>query len=204
MLTLTIPVCYMAETNEKYSSYHVESLPVLSNKKPAMIYVPNNSMHFKFGENEMTFSHCETNGWDFAVCHVNNRDLSFTDCIHQLIYLKSEYEARKVIRNIYNWKYWRDQSLKFLFQHCRVIFTQFPSCVAKTFEDGVYVTSSESIHLSIEKPNDKPVPHWLSRMNTEPDEILKPGLLSTWLNLFHSSGIFKLNLRCSFHQKFEN
>ena len=70
-----------------------------------MIYVPNDSMHFKLGDNEMTFSHCEKHGWDFLVCHVNNRDLAFTDCIHQLIYLKSEYEARKVIEHIYADKY---------------------------------------------------------------------------------------------------
>lgn len=104
MLTLKIPICYMGETNEEYSSFHVESLPVLSDKKPAQIYVPNNAMHFKFGKNEMTFSHCETFGWDFAVCHVNNRDLAFTDCLYQLIYLKSEPEARKVIKDTENLK----------------------------------------------------------------------------------------------------
>ena len=166
----------MAETNEKYSSYRVESLPVLSNKKPALIYVPNNSMHFKFGENEMTFSHCENHRRDFVECHVNDRDLAFTDCLQQLIYLKSEYEARKVVKIFMTENIHERKVSYFFFQHCRVIFPKIPSCVAKTFEDGVYVTSSESIHLSIEKPNKKPVPHWLNRMETEPDEILEPGL----------------------------
>ena len=83
-------------------------------------------------------------------------------------------------QNIYDWKYSREKSFLLFFQHCRVIFPKIPSCVAKTFEDGVYVTSSESIHLSIEKPNTKPVPHWLNRMETEPDEILEPGLSASW------------------------
>ena len=97
MLTLTVPICYMAESDAEYLSYQVESLPVFSNKKPSMIYVPHHAMHFDFNGNEMTFSNCQNWKRNFFACDVNDINIQFSDCLHQLLHLKSEFEAIKVI-----------------------------------------------------------------------------------------------------------
>lgn len=97
MLTLTVPICYMAESDNEYLSYQVESLPVLSKQKPSMIHVPHHAVHFDFDGNEMTFANCQSWKRNFQLCDVNDSDLSFSDCLYQLIHLKSEYEAIKVI-----------------------------------------------------------------------------------------------------------
>lgn len=74
---------------------------------------------------------------------------------------------KKLIRKIYLNAYF--------FQHCRVTYDSYPKCLAKTFEGGFYVTSSEKIDLALVIPQEKQLPNWLRRMQTKPVKTLAPG-----------------------------
>ena len=96
MLELTIPISYAPESDAEFESYKVQSLPVLSKSKPAMIQIPHNSVFFNISGHETAIANCRELGPFFSSCHVDDIDFTMTDCLYQLIHLKSEYEARKV------------------------------------------------------------------------------------------------------------
>ena len=100
MLELTIPISYSPESDAAIQSYIVQSLPVLSKSKPAMVQIPHNSVFFNISGHETAIANCRELGPFFSSCHVDDIDFTMSDCLYQLIHLKSEYEARKVKRNI--------------------------------------------------------------------------------------------------------
>lgn len=95
-MNLTVPVCYAPESVTEYESFEVESLPVLSERRPAQIDIPHGTMHFNISGIETSFSNCQKFGPLFNSCHVNDVNLAITDCLFQLIH-QTKFEARQVI-----------------------------------------------------------------------------------------------------------